>query len=52
MKTSQNSGKTAEKTSKPDPRGRDGAPVTDPHREEVMNGAHQGSTGQRDKHDR
>jgi len=35
-----------------DPKRRDGAHARDPLREDPMNGAHQGSTGQRDKHDR
>jgi hypothetical protein len=52
MKTMQKSDKTSEETSKPDPKRRDGAHANDPNREDTMNGAHQGSTGQRDKHDR
>jgi hypothetical protein len=31
---------------------RDGSAANDPNREDPMHGGHQGSTGQRDKHDR
>ena len=52
MKTTPGSSKTTDKTGKSDPKRHDGAHVDDPQREDTMNGAHQGSTGQRDKHDR
>jgi hypothetical protein len=54
MKNLQNSAKKAETESKTerDPKLPDGAHAHDTNREDPMNGAHQGSTGQRDKHDR
>lgn len=52
MKTNQNQTQTAAKTTDTDPKRKDGAHVNDPNREKSINGGHQGSTGQRDKHDR
>lgn len=52
MKNDQTKSTGQAKKPKADPKREDGVPVNDPQREQSVNGGHQGSTGQRDKHDR